>query len=246
MTYVTSEPFVGHLGLGGVGDSRGLMESELRRRDIRWITNAGVVEVRADAVVVQEHDGAGQPSGALRTLPAKYSMLLPAFAGVDVVAAVEGLCDPRGFVNVDRHQRSTRYPEIFAAGACVAIAQPEPTSIPTGVPTTGIMVESMVTTVVRNIEAELAGRPARHEVTLNAVCLADMGDGGAAFVALPQMPPRTVTWAKASKRVHVAKIAFEKHFLFKMRRGSFEPVYERHVLGALGMEHLQDPANTEG
>jgi hypothetical protein len=31
-------------------------------------------------------------------VPFKYSMLLPPFKGVDAVAAVEGLCNPRGFV----------------------------------------------------------------------------------------------------------------------------------------------------
>ncbi len=40
MTYVTSEPYIGHMGLGGVGDSKGLMESELRERHIKWIANA--------------------------------------------------------------------------------------------------------------------------------------------------------------------------------------------------------------
>jgi len=30
MTYVTSEPYIGHLGLGGVGNSKGLLESEFR------------------------------------------------------------------------------------------------------------------------------------------------------------------------------------------------------------------------
>jgi sulfide:quinone oxidoreductase len=245
MTYVTSEPFVGHMGLGGVGDSKGLMESELRQRHIHWITNAKVVEVRADAVVVQEHDDAGQPKGEPRVLPSKFTMLLPAFAGVDPVAAVEGLCNARGFVIVDRHQRSTRYPNIFAAGVCVAIAPPEPTAIPTGVPKTGFMIESMVTTIVRNIEAELTGLPATHEGTWNAVCLADMGDSGAAFVALPQIPPRNVTWAKVGKWVHLAKIAFEKYFLFKMRRGTSEPIYEKYVLGALGIERLKDN-DTEG
>jgi sulfide:quinone oxidoreductase len=134
ITYVTSEPFIGHMGLGGVGDSKGLMEAEMRQRHIKWITNAKVLEVRADAVVVQEHDETGKPKGEPQVLGAKFSMLLPAFAGVDPVAAVEGLCNPRGFVLVDKHQRSTRYPNIFSAGVCVAIAPPEPTPIPTGVP----------------------------------------------------------------------------------------------------------------
>lgn len=239
MTYVTSEPFIGHMGLGGVGDSKGLLESELRQRHINWITNARVKEVRTDSVVVQECDQAGQPVGE-KVFPAKYSMLLPAFAGVDPVAAVEGLCNPRGFVNVDKHQRSTRYRNIFSAGVCVAIAPPEPTPVPTGVPKTGFMIESMVTTIVRNIAAELEGKPATYEGTWNAVCLADMGDTGIAFVALPQIPPRNVTWAKAGKWVHVAKVAFEKYFLYKMRNGTSEPIYEKHVLSALGIERLKE------
>jgi sulfide:quinone oxidoreductase len=239
ITYVSSEPYVGHLGLGGVGDSKGLMESEFRQRHIQWITNAKVQEVRADAVVVTELDDGGVPRPE-RILPSRFTMLLPAFAGVEAVASVEGLCNPRGFVLVDRHQRSTRYRNVFSAGVCVAIAPPEPTPVPTGVPKTGFMIESMVTTIVRNIQAELAGKPAIHEGTWNAVCLADMGDTGAAFVALPQIPPRNVTWTRVGKWVHLAKVAFEKYFLYKMRNGTSEPIYEKYVLSALGIERLKD------
>ncbi|MBK9251823.1 MAG: NAD(P)/FAD-dependent oxidoreductase [Proteobacteria bacterium] len=239
MTYITSEPYVGHMGLGGVGDSKSLMESEFRQRHIQWITNAKVVEVRADAIVVEEHDEAGKPKGR-REVPAKYSMLLPAFAGVDPVAAVPGLCNPRGFVIVDKHQRSPKYANIFSAGVCVAIAPNEPTPVPTGVPKTGFMIESMVTTIVRNLQAELAGKPATFEGTWNAVCLADMGDTGTAFVALPQIPPRNVTWAKKGKWVHLAKVAFEKYFLHKMRTGVSEPIYEKYILSALGIERLKE------
>ncbi len=238
MTYVSSEPYIGHMGLGGVGDSQGLLESELRQRHIRWIVNAKVREVREGGVVAVEHDPEGQ---TLRehVLPFKYAMLLPAFQGVEAVAAVEGLCNPRGFVLVDRHQRSPKFPRIFAAGVCVAIPPVEATPVPTGAPKTGFMIESMVTTIVRNIQAELAGRPATFEGTWNAVCLADMGDTGAAFVALPQIPPRNVTWARKGKWVHAAKAGFEKYFLYKMRHGTSEPVYEKYILGLLGIERLR-------
>src|SRR5574343_2105198 len=167
-------------------------------------------------------------------------MLLPAFKGVDAVAAVEGLCNPRGFVLTDRHMRSTKYPEIFAAGVCVAIPPVETTPVATCAPKTGFMIESMVTTIVENIAAELAGKPAAFEGTWNAVCLADMGDTGAAFVALPQIPPRNVNWFKKGKWVHLAKIAFEKYFLYKMKNGNSEPVYEKYVLKALGIVRLTD------
>lgn len=239
MTFVSSEPYVGHMGLGGVGDSRGLMEAELRQRHIKWIVNSKVTEVRDGEMTVVEHDGKGQP-GEAHALPFKFAMLLPAFKGVDAVAAVEGLCNPRGFVIVDKHQRSPKYPKIFSAGVCVAIPPVEATPVPTGAPKTGFMIESMVTTIVRNIQAELQGETPDYQGTWNAVCLADMGDTGAAFVALPQIPPRNVTWTKIGKWVHLAKIGFEKYFLYKMRHGTSEPIYEKHILGLLGIERLKD------
>ncbi len=238
MTFVSSEPYIGHMGLGGVGDSKGLMESEMRQRHIKWLVNAKVTGVEAGVVHVSECDDAGAEKKA-HDVPFKFAMLLPAFKGVDAVAAVEGLCNPRGFVLTDKHMRSPKYPEIFAAGVCVAIPPVEATPVPTGAPKTGFMIESMVTTIVENIAAELAGKPADFEGTWNAVCLADMGDTGAAFVALPQIPPRNVTWTKMGKWVHYAKIAFEKYFLYKMRNGTSEPIYEKHVLSVLGIERLK-------
>jgi sulfide:quinone oxidoreductase len=238
MTFVTSEPYIGHMGLGGVGDSKGMMESEMRQRHIKWITNAKVADVQAGEMHVVEHDDSGQPVKE-HALPFAYSMMLPAFRGVDAVAAVENLCNPRGFVLVDSHQRSLKYPRIFAAGVCVAIPPVEVTPIPTGAPKTGFMIESMVTTIVRNIAAELEGELATFEGTWNAVCLADMGDTGMAFVALPQIPPRNVTWTKSGKWVHLAKVAFEKYFLYKMRNGTSEPIYEKYVLSALGIDRLK-------
>jgi sulfide:quinone oxidoreductase len=227
------------MGLGGVGDSKGLMESEMRQRHIKWIVNSKVAEVRDGEMTVVPHDEKGQPLEP-QVLPFAFSMLLPAFKGVEAVAAVEGLCNPRGFVIVDKHQRSPKFPKIFSAGVCVAIPPVEATPIPTGAPKTGFMIESMVTTIVRNIQAELKGEMADFEGTWNAVCLADMGDTGAAFVALPQIPPRNVTWTKIGKWVHLAKIGFEKYFLYKMRHGTSEPIYEKYILGLLGIERLKD------
>ena len=47
MTFVTAEPYIGHLGLGGVGDTKGMLESAFRDRDIKWITNAKTDRRRA-------------------------------------------------------------------------------------------------------------------------------------------------------------------------------------------------------
>ena len=234
MTYVTPEPYIGHMGLGGVGDSKGLMEAELRQRHIQWVTNAKIDAVRDGQMDVVEMDEDGQPRKT-RTLPFGYAMVLPAFTGVDAVRGVEGLGNPRGFILIDRHQRNPAWPNVYSLGVCVAIPPVETTPVPTGAPKTGFMIESMVTAVARNIQADMAGNAATVEATWNAICLADMGDTGVAFVALPQIPPRNVTWTKVGRWVHVAKIAFEKYFLMKMKSGNTEPVYEKYVLKLLGI-----------
>jgi sulfide:quinone oxidoreductase len=237
ITFVTAEPYIGHLGLGGVGDSKGMLESELRGHDVKWICNARVTKVEAGRMFVTELDDLGQVRKE-HELPFRYSMMLPAFKGVEAVAAVEGLCNPRGFVLIDAHQRSLKYRNIFAAGVCVAIPPVEATPVPTGAPKTGYMIESMVTAIVHNIAAETRGEPASAEGTWNAICLADLGDTAAAFVALPQIPPRNVNWVKKGRWVRLAKIAFEKYFLHKMKTGSSEPVYEKYVLKAVGITRL--------
>ena len=239
MTFVTAEPYVGHLGLDGVGDTKGLLESEMRERHIKWITNARVAKVEAGMMHVEEvsEDGAVK---ATHNLPFAFSMLLPAFRGVEAIRGVEGLVNPRGFVIVDKHQRNPTFPNVFGIGVAVAIAPTGKTPIAVGVPKTGFMIESMVTATARNIGALLRGEDAAEQATWNAVCLADFGDDGVAFVAQPQIPPRNVNWSARGKWVHLAKAGFESYFIGKLRRGESEPFYEKLLLEALGIAKLKE------
>ena len=239
MTYVTSEPYIGHLGLGGVGDSKSMLESELRNRHIKWITNASVTKVADGTMYVDELNDDGSLKKT-HELPFKHSMMLPAFAGVDPVAAVEGLCNPKGFVLIDEHQRNPKWANIYSAGVCVAIPPVEATPVPTGTPKTGYMIESMMTAIAHNLKSDIEGGEPKSVGSWSAICLADMGDTGAAFVAIPQIPPRNVTWFKKGKWVHVAKIAFEKYFMHKMKTGSSEPIFEKYVLKSLGINRLKE------
>ncbi|MGF7170796.1 sulfide:quinone oxidoreductase [Sphingobium xanthum] len=238
MTFVTSEPYIGHLGLDGVGDTKGLLESEMRNRHIKWITNAKVAKVDPGVMHVEE---VGEDGAVKRThdLPFGFSMMLPAFRGVPAVRGIEGLTNPRGFIIVDKHQRNPAFPDIFALGVCVAIPPTGPTPVPVGVPKTGFMIESMVTAIAANLGAIVEGRDANAEATWNAVCLADFGDGGVAFVAQPQIPPRNVNWSASGKWVHLAKIGFEKYFLRKVRKGESEPFYEKLALHVMGIRKLR-------
>ena len=238
MTFVTPEPYIGHLGLDGVGDTKSLLESELRDRHIKWVTNARMTKVEPTLMHVEEvaDDGA---VAKIHALPFAFSMMLPAFRGVPAVHGIQGLTNPRGFILIDKHQRNPAYPDIFALGVCVAIPPTGPTPVPVGVPKTGFMIESMVTAIATNLAALLDGREAEAEATWNAVCLADFGDGGVAFVAQPQIPPRNVNWSASGKWVHLAKIGFEKYFLRKVRKGESEPFYEKLALHVMGIRKLR-------
>ena len=238
MTFVTSEPYVGHLGLDGVGDTKGLLESELRDHHIKWLTNAKVKGVEPGKMTV-EVVGDDNAAGKTHELPFSYAMMLPAFRGVPAILGLEGLTNPRGFVIVDKHQRNPKFPNVFGIGVCIAIPPVGPTPVPVGVPKTGFMIESMVTASAQNIGRLLRGQQPDIEATWNAICLADFGDNGVAFVAQPELPPRNVNWSSEGKWVHYAKIAFEKYFLRKMRRGESEPFYERWLLERLGIRKLK-------
>lgn len=240
MTYVTPEPYVGHMGFDGVGDSRSLMEDQLREHDIDWVANAKILAARNGSITVAECNDAGEETGR-RELPFAYSMILPAFTGVEPLRNVQapGLVNPQGFVITDSHQRNPTFPNIYALGVCVAIAPDKPTPVPTGVPKTGYMIESMAAAIVQNIAAELKDQVPSAVANWNAICLADMGDTGIAFIAIPQIPPHDLSWAKKGIWVHLAKIAFEKYFLHKVKSGATSPIYETKMLKLLGITKLK-------
>lgn len=240
MTFVTSEPYIGHLGLGGVGDTKGMLESALRDKSIKWITNAKVDRIEDGMMFVTEVDDLGNEKQK-HEVPFKHSMMLPAFTGVDAVrfSGAEGLTNPRGFVIVDQHQRNPSFKNIYSVGVCVALPPVEKTPLPVGTPKTGYMIESMVTATAHNIRDELAGKEPSDIPSLSALCLADLGDTGVAFLAVPQIPPRNTTWSNHGKWVHLAKIGFEKYFMRKVRKGISEPFYERLTLKLMGVVRLK-------
>ncbi len=232
MTYVTSEPYIGHLGLDGVGDTKGLLESELRERHIKWITNARVIKAEPGKMTVEELNDDGSVK-QVHELPMTFSMMLPAFRGVAAVRGLDGLTNPRGFILTDKHQRNPKYPDVFGIGVCIAIPPVGKTPVPVGVPKTGFMIESMVTATAENLGQIVRGAAPTHEATWNAICLADFGDKGVAFVAQPQIPPRNVNWSGSGGWVHTAKVGFEKYFIGKVKAGKSETFYENAVLGLI-------------
>lgn len=120
ITFVTAEPYIGHMGLAGVGDSTKRLKRLLGERDIDYICNAEVDRVEEGAMTLKVH-GNGEGTVELQTLPFNFAMMIPAFTGIDAVRNVEGLVNPRGFVLIDEYQRNPTFPNIWSVGVAVAI-----------------------------------------------------------------------------------------------------------------------------
>lgn len=61
---------------------------------VKWICNAKVTKVEAGKMFVTEMNEGGTEKKQ-HELPFKYSMMLPAFNGVEAVFGIEGLTNPR-------------------------------------------------------------------------------------------------------------------------------------------------------
>lgn len=219
VTFISSEPFLGHFGLGGVGDSARRVRDFLGRLGIEGIPNTSIAVAR---------DGEIELEGG-RVLPFAYSMIVPPFAGVDAVRESAGLSNPMGFVPIDDRFRHPGQADVYAAGVATAIAPPEQTEVPAGVPKTGQMSETMAKVAARNIVADLMGGD-RHEelpiAELSAICVLDAGDDGIIFkadnvlahgiYADDEVPSAHVM---AGPQAHWAKLAFERFFLTSRRHG---------------------------
>jgi sulfide:quinone oxidoreductase len=211
VTFVTAEPYLGHFGLGGVGDSSARVEKLMDRFGIEGLPNTVIKEVRDGEMELE--------SG--RVLPFAYSMIVPPFTGVDAVRESDGLANPMGFVPVDDQFRHPEHPDVFSAGVAIAIAPPEKTPVPAGVPKTGQMSETMAKAAARNIAADLgAGTHKPLPITdMAAICVLDAGNGGVIFKAENVLGERGTARIMAGPQGHWAKLAFERYFLASRRRG---------------------------
>ena len=211
LTFVSAEPYCGHFGIGGMGRGRQMVEMFFKLRRIQPIVNVAFDHVEPGRITLT--DG--------RVLSYKYAIVIPPFKGVDAVFASPGLGNERGFIPVnDRYQHGT-YPNIYAAGVAVAVAAPEPTPIPCGVPKTGWMREVVAKVAAHILAADITGgEPIEKPFgEISALCIMDAGTQGVFMVSDHIFRPRKLEILLPGPWSHWAKIAFEKYYLQKMRWG---------------------------
>jgi sulfide:quinone oxidoreductase len=204
--YLTSEPYLGHMGVGGLGNSKTFLEHEFAERDIKPLVSQAIQEVVPGEIHLKDGN----------KIPFKLAMIAPPFKGVPAVAP---LGNPRGFIQVDKNYRHSKYQSIFAIGVAIAIAPPEATPVPTGVPKTGFMTVKMAKSAAATIASEVTGKTPPRADELGVVCLMDMGNTAAIMKAYPVLPPRQSSYMKKAIWAKWMKVGFEKYFLWKMKNG---------------------------
>jgi NADPH-dependent 2,4-dienoyl-CoA reductase/sulfur reductase-like enzyme len=269
ITFVTAEPYVGHMGLAGVGGSYEILSDLLEKHDIKVLTNCAVDKMDKKKGImtvtqmlqpdgeIEEHIKAGEkmfpwkaPIGSkTHAIPANLVMMIPVFKGQDCwVKSSKGVADEKGLIHIDQYMRNPTYPNIFGVGVCARLNQVEKTPQITGPPKTGYLIESMGTAVAVNIKEDIRSKRSASDVeeanlrrpSFDTLCLTDFGgNNGAMFLASPEMPPRRRTETVVGGVIKLAKVAFEKYFMFKIRTGNADPFYERFMLRLVGIERLE-------
>lgn len=216
ITFVTCEPFLGHMGMGGAGKLRTLLEGAFDERDITYRTSAAITRITPETVEVER-------SGTADSVPSRLSLVIPPLAGVEAVAASPGLANAKGFVPVDSHYRHQSIDAVYAVGVAVAFPPVGETPVPVNFPKTGHMTEQMATIAARDIAARIDGREA-DDGELVARCVLDMGDRGAYLAVDPVRPPRNrIPTVSEGVWWLWAKRAFERAYLWSLRRGRRMP-----------------------
>lgn len=211
ITYVTAEPFLGHFGIGGMRGGERMLSAFLGFQHIDAVPNVGIESVDAGEMTLS--DGSRRPFG--------YAMVVPPFVGAEVVRA-SGLGNSKGFIEVDDTYESVANRNVWAVGIAAAVNAPWHTAYPVGIPKTGFPTETMAKVAARNIVARARGGEATERQDFGeipAVCIMDAGNNGVIILGDHLLPPRRAAAMIPGPQSHWAKLAFERYYLWKSRRG---------------------------
>lgn len=150
----------------------------------------------------------------------EYDLLLyvPLHTSPEVVKNA-GLTNETGWIPVQAATLKTKHENVFAIGDIAGIKLPgqyRPDK-PLSLPKAGVFAHSQAKIVAESITAELNNKSLNRGFTGNGSCFLEMGDGIAGFATgnFYALPYPQVKIYKPSKLWHIAKILFEKWWLWK-------------------------------
>ena len=213
ITFITPEPYLGHFGHDGLGNSRQIIEGAFARQDITYITEAQIGHIEEETVVLGNMHA---------RLPSKFTMIVPPYRGIGPVREVSGLGDEKGLIPVDATYRSRQYPHIFAAGAAIQLKPRGTTLLPCGVFIPSTASAEMGRVAAINMAADLGyGEPVEKPATaMKSFYVLDSAGHGLFMSLGPQ------AWLNVQLNVpgpwgHWAKVITEKYQMWQLQTGRY-------------------------
>lgn len=210
--FITPEPYPGHFGLDGLGNSRHVIEKAFKNRDIVYFNEAQIDYIGENIVAL----------AGLGRLQSKFTMIVPPYQGIKPVRDVPNLGDGQGRIPVDDYYRSLHYPGIFAAGVAIQIKGRGTTLLPCGVLIPGTVSAEMGRVAAMNLAADMGYGELKKRPTaaLKSFYVFDSGAHGL-FMSLGSR-----SWLNLQLNVpgpwsHWAKIVAEKYQIWQLQSGRY-------------------------
>lgn len=210
--FVTSEPYLGHFGIGGFGSGAKMCTWMFNKKGITGHYNTDIKEVTKDSVTL----------GDGTEIKSSYTMIIPRFRGVDAVTSSKGLANDKGFIATSTKFQHLIHPEVYAAGIAVAVAAPEATKFGCAVPKTGYPSEVMAEVAAHNIIVDITGEGEYLDQAvgdISAKCIMDAGNSGMVILGDKTLGPRKKERIIPGPWAHWGKLAFEAYFMYTRKRG---------------------------
>lgn len=211
ITFITPEPYLGHFGHDGLGNSRQIIEGAFARQDITYLTEAQIDHIEEETVVLGNRRA---------RLPSRFTMIVPPYRGIRPVREVPGLGNEDGHIPVDATYRSRSYPHIFAAGAAVQLKPQVTTLLPCGVFIPGTASAEMGRVAATNMAADLGygDRLEKPATAMKSFYVLDSAGHGLFMSLGPQ------SWLNVQLNVpgpwgHWAKVITEKYQMWQLQSG---------------------------
>jgi sulfide:quinone oxidoreductase len=212
ITLVTPEPYLGHFGQNGIGNSRALLEAAFEHQGIFYATEKQISHVEANRLV----------AAPMLYYESKLTMLIPPYRGIKPVREAPGLADSNGLIPVNEHQRSASNPDIYAAGTAALVPEHSPTLLPLGRFIPGTVSAELGRIAARNVAANLGhGDPfARSEEALKSFYILDTGGDGL-LLSLGSQPWLNVQLQIPGPWAHWAKSIAERYQMWQLQTGKY-------------------------
>lgn len=124
-----------------------------------------------------------------------------------------GLLNQAGWVSVDAHTLQTKHDDVYAIGDNTAVKLENGLALPKA----GVFAHAEANVVARNIAAKAMHKPQAARFDGHGFCWIETGDGRAAFGRgdFYATPNPDIKLQPPTRRMHIAKILFEKYWVWK-------------------------------